>query len=216
MIDLKNTKIINLSERLSEDIKSCIVETYYETKTTELAKDIIDQIDKISENYLEHHYKHILGESWKTLVEKYKIQKQRICLISEEIRKKQVSLCLTYFRNGSFTSYRLVHYSKNEYPYIVGDNNISAKFDKCKSKQKLVSLLYKKLDIQDSFVRELMSRGIMTKFSYLPGIDTYDGLKSKYPEIFEIYMQEILENNDNIVLVSEENEIKHLKNFLKC
>lgn len=64
----------------------------------------------------------------------------------------------------------------------------------------------------------MISKGdIMTKFSYLPNINTYGELRNKYPEIFEIHIQEILKTGfDSLQLIKVDDEIKTIKKFLEC
>ena len=220
MIDLKNMKIIHLFDKLETSDKRSIVNNYYKTKIAELGGAEIDsQIDRIEKKYLECYYKRLLGESWKILVEKYEIPKQNICLVSEKLNCKEPNLDSIFFNSNHFSPGSLVYFSKTEYPYLCNKyNDIVEKFGKCKCKRELVSLLYEKIFIQNKFIQNMISKGdIMTKFSYLPNINTYGELRNKYPEIFEIHIQEILKTGfDSLQLIKVDDEIKTIKKFLEC
>ena len=214
MNNLESMKQVYLSEIISDQDKNLITQSYFKVRSSQLTSEIDKQIDDISKKYLENYYKKILGDSWRDLVEKYNIRKQSLYLISETIQSKTESLSDKYFGGNYFTS-RLVYYSPEKYPVIL-DFNVIDNFSKCKSKKKVVSLLYEKQEIKDNLVSEMLSRGIVTKYSFLPGINTYEELSVKYPDVFDLWIQDQLRKTDEIEVISIEEEVNKLKNFLEC
>lgn len=165
MNNLESMKQVYLSEIISDQDKNLITQSYFKARSSQLTSEIDKQIDDISKKYLENYYKKALGDSWRDLVEKYNIRKQSLYLISEPIQSKEGSLSDKYFGGNYFTS-GLKYYSSEEYPVIM-DFRVIDNFSKCKSKKKVVSLLYEKQEIKDNLVSEMLSRGIITKYSYL-------------------------------------------------
>lgn len=207
-------KQVYLSEIISEQDKKFIVQSYFKVKSSQLTSKIDKQMNEISKKYLENYYKKILGVSWRDLIEKYNIRKQSLYLISELIESKVESLSNKYFDGGYFTS-GLKYYSSEEYPVTV-DFRVIDNFSKCKSRKKIVSLLYEKQEIKDNLVSEMLSRGIMTEYSFLPRIDDYEELSVKYPDVFDLWIQNQLQKTDEIEVISVEEEVNKLKIFLGC
>lgn len=214
MNNLESMKQVYLSEIISDQDKKFIVQSYFKVRSSQLTSEIDKQIDDISKKYLENYYKKILGDSWRDLVEKYDIIKQSLYLVSEPLESKVESLSNKYFDGNYYTS-GLKYYSSEEYPVTV-DFRVINNFSKCKSRKKIVSLLYEKQEIKDNLVSEMLSRGIMTEYSFLPRIIDYEDLSVEYPDVFDLWIQDQLQKVDGIKVISIEEEVNKLKNFLEC
>lgn len=208
------TKPIYLSDSISDREKKLIVRSYFRVKSNQLTLEIDKQMNNISRKYLENYYKKTLGNSWRNLIKKYKIFEQPLYLISEPMFLKTKSLSSIYFDNSSF-SIGLRYYSDEEYPRVE-DFDITDFFSKCKSKKKIVSLLYEKQKIKDDLVSEMFTRGIMNEYSFLPGINTYEDLYVKYPDVFDLWIQDQLKVVAEVEVITVEEEVNKLKNFLEC
>lgn len=214
MNNLETTRQVYLSEAISENDKKSIVKSYFKIRSGQLTTEVDKQMDDISRKYLEKYYKKILGDSWRDLVKKYEIHEQTLYLISESLLSKTESLSNQYFDGNYFTS-GLKYYSPEEYPVTV-DYRVVDIFGKCKSKKKIVSLLYEKQEIKDNLVSEMFTRGIMNKYSFLPGINTYNDLYIKYPDVFDLWIQDQLRVTARVEVITVEEEVNKLKNFLEC
>ena len=57
----------------------------------------------------------------------------------------------------------------------------------------------------------------MTEYkSFLPGIITYNDLYTKYPKIFNSWIQTLLKSIDSVKIISIDEEVNNLKKFLEC
>lgn len=214
MNNLETTKQVYLSEDISETDKKLITQSYFRIRSSQLTTKVDKQMDDISRKYLERYYKKILGDSWRDLVRKYEIHEQTLYLISESLLSKTESLSNQYFDRNYFTL-GLKYYSPEEYPVTL-DYRVTNVFDKCKSKKKIVSLLYEKQEIKDNLVSEMFTRGIMNKYSFLPGINTYEDLYLKYPDVFDLWIQDQLKVTARVEVITVDEEVNKLKIFLEC
>ena len=210
---LDTTKQIFLSEKINNDDRILIVRSYYTSCLKKLSIEIDKETDKISEKFLNMYYDKHLGKSWNKLAEKYKLRQHNIYLFYEKSLIKEGHLEEKYF--GSYFSSGLKYFSSKEYPIINCD--LQKDFEKSRLKKKLVSLLYEKIEIQNKIIQELLSSGVMTEYkSFLPGIITYNDLYTKYPKIFNSWIQTLLESIDSVKIISIDEEVNNLKNFLEC
>ena len=209
---LDTTKQIFLSEKINDGDRRLIVRSYYTSYLKKLSVEIDKETDKISEKFLNKYYDKHLGKSWNKLVEKYKLR-HSVYLFYEKPLIKEGHLEEKYF--GSYFSSGLKYFSPKEYPMINSD--LQKDFEKSRLKKKLISLLYEKIEIQNKIIQELLSSGVMTEYqSFLPGIITYNDLYTKYPKIFNSWIQTLLESIDSVKIISIDEEVNNLKKFLEC
>ena len=210
---LDTTKQIFLSEKINDGDRRLIVRSYYTSYLKKLSVEIDKETDKISEKFLNKYYDKHLGKSWNKLVEKYKLRQHIVYLFYEKPLIKERPLEEKYF--GSYFSSGLKYFSSKEYPIINCD--LQKDFEKSRLKKKLVSLLYEKIEIQNKIIQELLSSGVVTEYqSFLPGIITYNDLYTKYPKIFNSWIQTLLESIDSVKIISIDEEVNNLKRFLEC
>ena len=210
---LDTTKQIFLSEKINDSDRRLIVRSYYTSYLKKLSVEIDKETDKISEKFLNKYYDKHLGKSWNKLAEKYKLRQHNIYLFYEKSLIKEGHLEEKYF--GSYFSSGLKYFSSKEYPIINCD--LQKDFEKSRLKKKLVSLLYEKIEIQNKIIHELLSSGVMTEYkSFLPGIITYNDLYTKYPKIFNSWIQTLLKSIDSVKIISIDEEVNNLKKFLEC
>ena len=189
-----------------------IVRSYYTSYLKKLSVEIDKETDKISEKFLNKYYDKHLGKSWNKLAEKYKLRQHNIYLFYEKSLIKEGHLEEKYF--GSYFSSGLIS-SPKEYPIINCD--LQKDFEKSRLKKKLISLLYEKIEIQNKIIQELLSSGVVTEYqSFLPGIITYNDLYTKYPKIFNSWIQTLLKSIDSVKIISIDEEVNNLKKFLEC
>ena len=209
---LDTTKQIFLSEKINNGDRILIVRSYYTSCLKKLSIEIDKETDKILEKFLNMYYDKQLGKSWNKLAEKYKLRQHNIYLFYEKSLIKEGHLEEKYF--GSYFSSGLIS-SPKKYPIINCD--LQKDFEKSRLKKKLVSLLYEKIEIQNKIIHELLSSGVMTEYkSFLPGIITYNDLYTKYPKIFNSWIQTLLESIDSVKIISIDEEVNNLKKFLEC
>ena len=209
---LDTTKQIFLSEKINNGDRILIVRSYYTSCLKKLSIEIDKETDKISEKFLNMYYDKHLGKSWNKLVEKYKLRQHNIYLFYEKPLIKEGHLEEKYF--GSYFSSGLIS-SPKKYPIINYD--LQKDFEKSRLKKKLISLLYEKIEIQNKIIQELLSSGVVTEYqSFLPGIITYNDLYTKYPKIFNSWIQTLLKSIDSVKIISIDEEVNNLKNFLEC
>ena len=211
---LDTTKQIFLSEKINNGDRILIVRSYYTSCLKKLSIEIDKETDKISEKFLNMYYDKHLGKSWNKLVEKYKLRQHSVYLLFyEKPLIKERPLEEKYF--GSYFSSGLKYFSSKKYPIINYD--LQKDFEKSRLKKKLISLLYEKIEIQNKIIQELLSSGVMTEYkSFLPGIITYNDLYTKYPKIFNSWIQTLLESIDSVKIISIDEEVNNLKKFLEC
>ena len=209
---LDTTKQIFLSEKINNDDRILIVRSYYTSCLKKLSIEIDKETDKISEKFLNKYYDKHLGKSWNKLVEKYKLRQHSVYLFYEKPLIKEGHLEEKYF--GSYFSSGLIS-SPKKYPIINYD--LQKDFEKSRLKKKLISLLYEKIEIQNKIIQELLSSGVVTEYqSFLPGIITYNDLYTKYPKIFNSWIQTLLKSIDSVKIISIDEEVNNLKKFLEC
>ena len=211
---LDTTKQIFLSEKINNGDRILIVRSYYTSCLKKLSIEIDKETDKISEKFLNKYYDKHLGKSWNKLVEKYKLRQHSVYLLFyEKPLIKERPLEEKYF--GSYFSSGLKYFSSKKYPIINCD--LQKDFEKSRLKKKLVSLLYEKIEIQNKIIQELLSSGVVTEYqSFLPGIITYNDLYTKYPKIFNSWIQTLLKSIDSVKIISIDEEVNNLKKFLEC
>ena len=209
---LDTTKQIFLSEKINNGDRILIVRSYYTSCLKKLSIEIDKETDKISEKFLNMYYDKHLGKSWNKLAEKYKLRQHNIYLFYEKSLIKEGHLEEKYF--GSYFSSGLIS-SPKKYPIINCD--LQKDFEKSRLKKKLISLLYEKIEIQNKIIQELLSSGVVTEYqSFLPGIITYNDLYTKYPKIFNSWIQTLLKSIDSVKIISIDEEVNNLKKFLEC
>ena len=209
---LDTTKQIFLSEKINDGDRRLIVRSYYTSYLKKLSVEIDKETDKISEKFLNKYYDKHLGKSWNKLVEKYKLRQHSVYLFYEKPLIKERPLEEKYF--GSYFSSGLIS-SPKKYPIINYD--LQKDFEKSRLKKKLISLLYEKVEIQNKIIQELLSSGVVTEYqSFLPGIITYNDLYTKYPKIFNSWIQTLLKSIDSVKIISIDEEVNNLKKFLEC
>ena len=209
---LDTTKQIFLSEKINNGDRILIVRSYYTSCLKKLSIEIDKETDKISEKFLNIYYDKHLGKSWNKLAEKYKLRQHNIYLFYEKSLIKEGHLEEKYF--GSYFSSGLIS-SPKKYPIINYD--LQKDFEKSRLKKKLISLLYEKIEIQNKIIQELLSSGVVTEYqSFLPGIITYNDLYTKYPKIFNSWIQTLLKSIDSVKIISIDEEVNNLKKFLEC
>ena len=73
MKNLESLKKIFMSEKINNDEKKNIVHSYFNYKSKLLSKDQEKQIEISTKKILEQEYLKRLGENWKDLTKKHKI-----------------------------------------------------------------------------------------------------------------------------------------------
>ena len=53
-----------------------------------------------------------------------------------------------------------------------------------------------------------------SRYLYLPGIYTFQDLRDKFPDVFDIYIQTLLENFDQVKIIEIKDEVEQLRNKL--
>ena len=209
---LDTTKQIFLSEKINDGDRRLIVRSYYTSYLKKLSVEIDKETDKISEKFLNKYYDKHLGKSSKKKKKKYKLRQHNNYLFYEKSLIKEGHLEEKYF--GSYFSSGLIS-SPKKYPIINYD--LQKDFEKSRLKKKLISLLYEKIEIQNKIIQELLSSGVVTEYqSFLPGIITYNDLYTKYPKIFNSWIQTLLKSIDSVKIISIDEEVNNLKKFLEC
>ncbi len=139
-------------------------------------------------------------------------------MLGEENKYIKESISNKYFpSNLAGAGHSIIRYSTtNEYP-IIENLNVMVEFSKSGSRRKkLISLLCQKIKIEDDFVTQMCNRGILGDYGCLPGVNTFQDLSIKFPDVFEAWVFEKLKKVDQVEVVTEEDEIKELKSFLGC
>ena len=87
-----------------------------------------------------------------------------------------------------------------------------------------MSILFEILDIKHSVYQELLSRKLIFdtktgyweyyRYLYLPRIYTFQDLRDKFPDVFDIYIQTLMENFDQVKIIEIKDEIEQLRNKL--
>lgn len=215
MKNLESLKKIFLSEKINNDEKENIVHSYFNYKLKLLSKDQEKQIE-ISKKVLEQEYLKRLGENWKDLSKKYKIKSYKYYLLNETSQYSDL-------RWDELKEVSLI--STEDFPIIRDGGKIWNPLSKHpKIKKKLMSILFEILDIKYSIYQELLSRKLIfdiktgfqehSRYLYLPRIYTFQNLRDKFPDVFDIYIQTLLENFDQVKIIEIKDEIEQLKNKL--
>lgn len=209
---------VNLSEALDENAsRSFITRVYFKSKASELTIDVDKQIEALCRNYINQLYTTILGNNWKEVAEKYSVEKRSVYMLGEENKYIKESISNRYFpSNLAGAGYSVIRYSTtNEYP-IIENLNVMVEFSKSSQKKKLISLLCQKIKIEDDFVTQMCNCGIIRNYRYLPGVNTFQDLSIKFPDVFEAWVFEKLKKVDQVEVITMEDEVKNLKSFLGC
>ena len=216
MKNLESLKKIFLSEKLNNDEKKNIVHSYFNYKSKLLSKDQEKQIEISTKKILEQEYLKRLGENWKDLTKKYKISSCRYRLLKET--SQYSDLCWDELEEVYLIS-------PENFPIVKDGGKIWNPLSKHpKIKKKLMSILFEILDIKHSVYQELLSRKLIfdtktgyweyVRYLYLPGIYTFQDLRDKFPDVFDIYIQTLLENFDKVKIIEIKDEIEQLRNKL--
>lgn len=216
MKNLENLKKIFMSEKINNDEKKNIVHSYFNYKSKLLSKDQEKQIEISTKKILEQEYLKRLGENWKDLTKKHKINNYPYYLLNET--SQYSDLCWDELKEVSLIS-------PKDFPIIKDGNNFWNPLSKHpKIKKKLMSILFEILDIKHSVYQELLSRKLIfdikigfweySRYLYLPNIYTFQDLRDKFPDVFDIYIQTLLENFDQVKIIEIKDEIEQLRNKL--
>ena len=216
MKNLESLKKIFLSEKINNDEKKNIVHSYFNYKSKLLSKDQEKQIEISTKKILEQEYLKRLGENWKDLTKKHKISGYQYYLLNEI--SQYSDLCWDELKKASLIS-------PKDFPIIKDGNEFWNPLSKHpKIKKKLMSILFEILEIKYSVYQELLTRKLIfdiktgvreySRYLYLPRIYTFQDLRDKFPDVFDIYIQTLLENFDQVKIIEIKDEIEQLRNKL--
>ena len=216
MKNLESLKKIFMSEKINNDEKKNIVHSYFNYKSKLLSKDQEKQIEISTKKILEQEYLKRFGENWKYLTKKYKISSYQYYLLNET--SQYSDLYWDELKKVSLIS-------PEDFPIIKDGGKIWNPLSKHpKIQEKLMSILFEILDIKHSVYQELLSRKLIfdiktgfweySRYLYLPKIYTFQELRDKFPDVFDIYIQTLLENFDKVKIIEIKDEIEQLRNKL--
>lgn len=218
MKNSENSKKVYLSENIDKDYKYQIIRAYFHEKSRRLIGDQEKKFDENIRRIIEDAYTRKLGSNWKEIVKKYNVPRYYQSLIHEDFEFPDCQW-------GDET--KLIYNSSKEYPVIKDSkggyfNPIDSYRGRTKLLKELMEIIEVKYEIYKSMVKsgaiiEVPSQRYREdKLISLPGVNTYEDLKKKYPEIFEFWIQHVLRSCDSVEIISKETETEILKQFIQC
>ena len=218
MKNSENSKKVYLSENIDKDYKYQIIRAYFHEKSRRLIGDREKKFDEKIGRILEDAYIKKLGDNWEDIVEKYNVPRNYQSLIHEDFE----------FPNCQWgDEVKLVYNSSKEYPVIKDSKGkYFNPIDSYRGRPKLLKELMEIIEIKYEIYKSMVKSGAIIevpsprywgdKLISLPGVNTYEDLKKKYPEIFEFWIQYILRGCDSVEIISKETETETLKQFIQC
>lgn len=218
MKNSENSKKVYLSENIDKDYKYQIIRAYFHEKSRRLVGDREKKFDEKIRRILEDAYIKKLGDNWEDIVEKYNVPRNYQSLIHEDFE----------FPDCQWgDEIKLVYNSSKEYPVIKDSKGkYFNPIDSYRGRPKLLKELMEIIEIKYEIYKSMVKSGAIIevpsprywgdKLISLPGVNTYEDLKKKYPEIFEFWIQYILRSCDSVEIISKETETETLKQFIQC
>ena len=218
MKNSENSKKVYLSENIDKDYKYQIIRAYFHEKSRRLIGDREKKFDEKIGRILEDAYIKKLGDNWEDIVEKYNVPRNYQSLIHEDFE----------FPDCQWgDEVKLVYNSSKEYPVIKDSKGkYFNPIDSYRGRPKLLKELMEIIEIKYEIYKSMVKSGAIIevpsprywgdKLISLPGVNTYEDLKKKYPEIFEFWIQYILRGCDSVEIISKETETETLKQFIQC
>ena len=218
MKNSENSKKVYLSENIDKDYKYQIIRAYFHEKSRRLIGDQEKKFDEKIRRILEDAYIKKLGDNWEEIVEKYNVPRNYQSLIHEDFE----------FPDCQWgDEIKLVYNSSKEYPVIKDSKGkYFNPIDSYSGRPKLLKELMEIIEIKYEIYKSMVKSGAIIevpsprywgdKLISLPGVNTYEDLKKKYPEIFEFWIQYILRGCDSVEIISKETETETLKQFIQC
>ena len=218
MKNSENSKKVYLSENIDKDYKYQIIRAYFHEKSRRLIGDREKKFDEKIRRILEDAYIKKLGDNWEDIVEKYNVPRNYQSLIHEDFE----------FPDCQWgDEIKLVYNSSKEYPVIKDSKGkYFNPIDSYRGRPKLLKELMEIIEIKYEIYKSMVKSGAIIevpspkywgdKLISLPGVNTYEDLKKKYPEIFEFWIQYILRGCDSVEIISKETETETLKQFIQC
>lgn len=218
MKNSENSKKVYLSENIDKDYKYQIIRAYFHEKSRRLIGDREKKFDEKIRRILEDAYIKKLGDNWEEIVEKYNVPRNYQSLIHEDFE----------FPDCQWgDEIKLVYNSSKEYPVIKDSKGkYFNPIDSYRGRPKLLKELMEIIEIKYEIYKSMVKSGAIIevpsprywgdKLISLPGVNTYEDLKKKYPEIFEFWIQYILRSCDSVEIISKETETETLKQFIQC
>ena len=218
MKNSENSKKVYLSENIDKDYKYQIIRAYFHEKSRRLIGDREKKFDEKIRRILEDAYIKKLGDNWEEIVKKYDVPRNYQSLIHEDFE----------FPDCQWgDEIKLVYNSSKEYPVIKDSKGkYFNPIDSYRGRPKLLKELMEIIEIKYEIYKSMVKSGAIIevpstrywgdKLISLPGVNTYEDLKKKYPEIFEFWIQYVLRSCDNIEIISKETETETLKQFIQC
>lgn len=218
MKNSENSKKVYLSENIDKDYKYQIIRAYFHEKSRRLIGDREKKFDEKIRRILEDAYIKKLGDNWEDIVEKYNVPRNYQSLIHEDFE----------FPDCQWgDEVKLVYNSSKEYPVIKDSKGkYFNPIDSYRGRPKLLKELMEIIEIKYEIYKSMVKSGAIIevpsprywgdKLISLPGVNTYEDLKKKYPEIFEFWIQYILRGCDSVEIISKETETETLKQFIQC
>lgn len=218
MKNSENSKKVYLSENIDKDYKYQIIRAYFHEKSRRLIGDREKKFDEKIRRILEDSYIKKLGDNWEDIVEKYNVPRNYQSLIHEDFE----------FPDCQWgDEVKLVYNSSKEYPVIKDSKGkYFNPIDSYRGRPKLLKELMEIIEIKYEIYKSMVKSGAIIevpsprywgdKLISLPGVNTYEDLKKKYPEIFEFWIQYILRGCDSVEIISKETETETLKQFIQC
>ena len=218
MKNSENSKKVYLSENIDKDYKYQIIRAYFHEKSRRLIGDREKKFDEKIGRILEDAYIKKLGDNWEDIVEKYNVPRNYQSLIHEDFE----------FPDCQWgDEVKLVYNSSKEYPVIKDSKGkYFNPIDSYRGRPKLLKELMEIIEIKYEIYKSMVKSGAIIevpsprywgdKLISLPGVNTYEDLKKKYPEIFEFWIQYVLRSCDSVEIISKETETETLKQFIQC
>lgn len=219
MKNLKNCRVIYLSSEIDKQEKVNIVHTYFNYKSDQLTKDKNNIVNEKLKKVLEREYTKLLGKNWRNVFEKYKIPEYLCYIISEPSPYRK-----TAWRELEDVTLAL----PDDFPMIYAIYQTSHfwnPLDKLyEERNELLSLLFDILDVKYGVYKEFLEKKIIldtklgfwdySRYGFLIGIYTFENLRDKFPEIFDVYIRSQLKEYDQVKIIEVEDEVKYLRNKL--
>lgn len=217
MKNSENSRKVYLSENIDKDYKYQIIRAYFHEKSRYLIGDREKKFDEKIRRILEDAYTRKLGNNWKEIVKKYNVPLNYQSLIHEDFE----------FPDCQWgDEIKLVYNSSKEYPVIRDSKGkYFNPIDSYRGRPKLLKELMEIIEVKYEIYKSMVKSGAIIevpnpcwgdRLISLPGVNTYEDLKKKYPEIFEFWIQYVLRSCDSVEIISKETETETLKQFIQC
>lgn len=219
MKNLENCRVIYLSSEIDKQEKVTIVHTYFNYKSDLLTKDKNNIVNEKLKKVLEREYTKLLGNNWRNVIEKYKIPEYLCYIISEPSPYRK-----TAWRELEDVNLAL----PDDFPMISTidqTNHFWNPLDRLyEERNELLSLLFDILNVKYEVYKEFLEKKIIldtklgfwdySRYGFLIGIYTFESLRDKFPEIFDVYIRSQLKEYDQVKIIEVEDEVKYLRNKL--